>query len=218
MIALLRYAFLRSSRESLLYSLLFGPGVMLVSPLLVIACYSFIRGQSAYPVSLDDSLTPEATARLVGEIGRMLGALSASFASFSIFRQELADRSLGFFLLAIRSRSVVLAATVYGVVAGLAGFLVLVAGVAALTAHWPPFTPALFASLIVSTVAAAALGAAIAAISPEQTMLVAAAVGSLVFAMILGKWPVPFALLLILITGALLIEGASTILRRRCTI
>lgn len=218
MIPLLRYAFLRSSRESLLYSLLFGPGVMLISPLLVIAVFLFFRGQATYPMSLDDNLTPEETARLAGEIGRILCVLSASFASFLIFRQELANRSLGFFLLAIRSRSVVLAATVYGVLAGFSGLLVLVVGVAALTAHWPPVTPALFASLIVSTVAAAALGAAVAAISPEQSMAVAAAAGSLLFAMILEKWRTPVLLLLILITGVLLIEGASAILRRRCTI
>lgn len=217
MIALLRYAVLRSSRESLLYALLFGPSAMLTSPILVTATYLFLTGHGIYPMSMT-SLTPAANARLVGEIGRFLCSLSAGFAGFAIFRQEMANRSLGFFLLAVRPRAIILAATIYGVIAALAGLLLLVAGVAALTAAWPPYTPALLGTLICSAVVSGALGALIASISPDPTMLVATAVGSLAVTMVLERWPTPPTMVLFLATGGILIAVSSTILRRRCTI
>jgi len=214
-IPLLRYAILRNSREGLLYALLFAPSVMLITPLLLRSL--FLNGQAAYPMTLDRNLSSVATALLFGEIGSILCALAASAASFSVFREEMANRSLGVILLAAHPRSVVLASVVYGACGALAGFLLLEAGVLALVAHLPS-NPSRIAVVVVCAVTSSALGAAVASISPDPTMLMPASAGALLIAAVPGKLSTASALVLLLVLGSILIVTASTILRRRCSI
>lgn len=217
MIALLRYAILKSAREKFLFALLLAPSVILLSPLLAISAVSLAKGQAAYPMSFDARISPAAAARMGGEIAMAMASLAAGAGGFWIFRREMANRSVSFFLLAARPQAVAFAATIYGFLAGMTASLIVMSGLAALTLHWPASGRA-FLIAMVSSLATSAMGTLLVTISSEESMLLPVFGGSCVIAVSLMSAKTPAALPAAVVAILLFAVSSSLLLRWRCPV
>jgi hypothetical protein len=217
MMALLRYAFLKSAREKFLVALLISPAVMLLAPLLGVAALALLQGHGTWPLSIDPRWPPFATSRLMASVGVMLSAISAGAGGFWIFRRERANHSLGSFALAIQTRAIALAATIYGSFAGIVSFLLVVACATALTSCVPPNVWITFAMSIASSLFASALGTALVALSSEASMLMPLYAGSVLVSLLLLNAKNHLFFVAMAAAGAVLLTaGASILMRRRC--
>jgi hypothetical protein len=215
MIALLHYALLKSAREKFLAALLAGPAVMIVAPFLG-ALVGALLGAPGTALRPSDFGRTE-WAGMMAAAGVMISSLSAGAGGFWIFRREMANRSLGLFVLAARPRAIALAATIYGAAAGMAAFLIIVACTAVLTRHLPP-DGMVFLAAFVCTLAASALGAVLITVSPEKGMLVPLYAGSIAMSVLVTRSKGNTYLLAVLAAGLLLAATAAMLMRRRCAI
>lgn len=218
MIALLRYSILKSRRENFLFALLFSPAIMILAPLLGTVAYWMTRGVITWPLSADPTLPASNTARVMGIGGSFLSTIAAGVGGFWIFRQEMFNRTLGFFILAVRPRSIAVAATIYGATAGVASYLVIVASGAALTAHLPQQPARQLLLTIACCLAASALGITLLSFSSEISMLMPVYAGSIALAGLVSTSESPVLAAAVAAGGGLLTTIASFMLRRRCAI
>jgi hypothetical protein len=214
MMALLRYALLKSAREKFLAALLVAPAVMLVAPFLGGLAAAALMGPGSALRPKDFGTTH--WAGMMATVGAVISSLSAGVGGFWIFRREMANHSLGSFALAARPHAIALAATIYGTAAGMASFLILAGCTSILTGHLPPHAT-VFLFALVSSLAASALGAALITVSSETTMLVPVYAGSLVIAMLVATKGTIF-LLAALAASVLFAAASSMLMRRRCAI
>lgn len=215
MIALLRYAFLKSSRDEFLKRLIMAPLFLLMEPLIGTASYHIYQGTIHYPLELDRNVPPAATALALIHAALVLSSLAAAIGSFWIFRREVATRDIGLFLLASRSRTMAMAAAAYGALSGLAVFVASLILVGAATAHLVPNMAmhSLFATL--SCMTAAVIGVSLVAISSDITMLVPVIAGAVALGVLLWQprmwWSLPITVTIVILTAA-----SAALLRRRC--
>ena len=121
MIAILRYAFLKNKRDGSLAAFLLGPIIMLSAPLLGVA--AFLKGGPVYPLSLDPQWSAARTAANMAPAAMCAVAFFAALAGFWGFRSEIANRSIGSFVLAARPATIQTASALFGAAAGFAGYL-----------------------------------------------------------------------------------------------
>ncbi|HXG58530.1 MAG TPA: hypothetical protein VNL91_05880 [Thermoanaerobaculia bacterium] len=207
MIALLHYAFLKSWRDrSLPAFTLFTAGTFLMTRI-AISAVGMIRGQRI----VDDFFY-----RDLPTIAAVSSAMMAGLAGFWTLRLEIADRSIGSFVLAARSVLMAAAITVYAACVGFSSFLFAIP----ITGIRVPPEVGSFGNLMLlaacSSVVAGAFGLAMATISPEPPMVVPTWIG--VIAIIIATFeliePVAFVGSIILL--ALLLTMTSLLLERRC--
>lgn len=213
--ALLRYALVKSWRDHLLYGLLVSPTVITCAPLLGIAMFDAVRGHGAFPLR-GSATSPAAAAALLGICNVVISAIVAAVGAFTIFRSEVANRSVGLFLLARHPRAVSMASTVYGFFAGVSSYVVARSVIALLTRSQPPDTRPELLIAVIAAVAGSALGSALVAISPEMIVLVPAYAGSVIVAAFLLRSPNLVWIGGVLATAALLVTFTPILLRRRC--
>lgn len=213
MIALLRYAFLKSSRENLLSGLITGPLVALFVPVFGMAAGRVVAqmtGGMMPPRVSGASISSGLTGAAM-----VLAAISAATGGFWILRREVATREIGLFALATRFGTISLAATTYGALIASSVYLVSIGLVRIITGQFPPDIVAISIFTILTCIALSALGSALVALSPDANMMVplyALTLGTLIFtdqAMKLYSAP--------LVVAAVLLLGTSAVLmRRRC--
>lgn len=218
MIALLRYAILKTWREQLAIGLLLAPVVMLALPLLAMALNNLRLGQPAYPLSFDPRLGPGGTAAMIGEVVLLICGMVGGVASFRVFAREIAAKGLGFFYLALPPRTVATAAAVYGVLIGMGSWLVAMSVVSVLTASFPAEAGRQFLIALISSAVCSTLGSVMVRISTDATMLVPVYVAGAALGMTLLESGTPIAFALSIAAVLLMMVIAQILWRRRCAV
>lgn len=177
--ALVRYAFLKSSRDTSLLSLTVAPTVMVVSLMLGIIGYQMLRGEARYPMTFDARTTPQATALALLQGSTFGAVVMAAIAGFWLFRTEIGNHSIGTMVIAIRARAISAVATLHGAIIGTSAFLLSLAMIVLFTAHVPAPAPRLVFMIGCTAVAAAAWGILLATISPESAMALPVIAGAM---------------------------------------
>ena len=155
--ALVRYALMKGMRDGIILPLLFGPALLFVSPLLVTAAFRFFTGGDVWPMSIPGA-PPGTTVHILTLPAILSGTVSAGVAAFWIFRQEMAGRTMGFFLLAQPARVPATMTMLFGTVMGTAGTAVSIGLIALLTESRIPMDAAKALSGVAAIAIAAALG------------------------------------------------------------
>ena len=214
--ALLRYAFLKSSRDQSLLALTIAPAVMLTAPVLGIAVAQMLRGVGRYPVSVDMRTTPQATAGGMMGVAAVASIVIAAIAGFWLFRIEIGNHSIATMVMATRARAISAVATLHAAVIGSGGFLLSLAITALFTAHVPASAPRMLLLMVCATVAAGASGILMATISAETPMLVPAIAASVMIAFFVLQAGAPRVIAGSAITSVLFVLTAAVLMERRC--
>lgn len=214
MTALLRYAFLKTSRDGSFVAFALVPVLMPIAAL-VGGTVAQSHGLH-YPFLMGRGETPLQSAT---EIANMTTALASFFAvlpAFWTFRSEIASRSIGSLALATRPATIVLALITLTTAIMTVAWLISMIAILALTTAWPPHAGMLSLKLIVVCLSASATGAAAVAISPEPAMVIAVYLASTVSTVWFEKAKSAPMLIAPLALSAILAASATFALERRC--
>lgn len=164
MMAVLRYALLKSWRDRSLVAFMIWPMLAGVGPWIAMTLERH-AGRNAP--------SPEDIAHISGMIGAMTGVSLASMFAFWTFRSEVATRAVGAFLFAARPLTVIASLILFGAAGGLASTLIVEGTLAVLAGTAPVIRLASgVLSIVVSSFMGAALGALAVTISAQPTMLI----------------------------------------------
>jgi hypothetical protein len=215
MIALLRYALLKGFREKSLIPILFGQSVMIGASLLGTGTIAILKGHSRYAVALyPGSAAQQATE--IAYVAAALAALTAGVAAFTLFREEIENHSIGFFVLATRPMAIVAAATLCGALIGIGSFAAAIAVTALLTFNITMQLGMIGALTIVLCFFGGALAVFLGAFSADFGMLIpfgAVTVAASVFLLNTRTATMSAAALVI---SVILMAASSPLLERRC--
>jgi len=212
MIALLRYLYLKSARDSSLIAFLLIPALVPVAALSGVT----LKGHLQYPFYMDALYTPVQNATLATTIAMGTSVLFAGIASFWTLRAEIATRSVGSFLFAARPITIALALILFAATIGLAGWLCAVALTGALTTAVMPHLALITLKVVVALIAASAAGALVVTISPQPGMIIGSYLGLIVLHLLLATskgWVQLLVAVVVVIVCTLL---AAFLLERRC--
>jgi hypothetical protein len=218
-IALLRYAILKSLRDGTLAALLLAPAVMVLAPLLGVSAFHAIRGQGTYPLELDPNMPPAATAMGISLAGAIISTLGSGLAAFWLFRREVATHTLGSLMLAARSRTIVLSAVAYAATGGIGAFLFCVLMVLLFTLHLPSEGLTILLLAACSSLLASATGVLLLTFSSDRSMLAPLGATSIFVAFLtfqLRSVPAGIAVAAVAFAGIVLFSVAAVLLERRC--
>jgi hypothetical protein len=176
MIALLRYAFLKSRRDGSLLGFVF---VVTLVPFAAMAGVTLAKGHWHYPFYLNAQYTPVQNANLAAEIVLVVAVFFSAIPAFWTFRPEIETRSIGALLLAARPVTVALALILFAASIGLMGWLGAVAVIGALTSAFPSHLALMTLKLATGVLAASSIGALVVTISPQPFMVVCSYVACL---------------------------------------
>jgi hypothetical protein len=143
-IGLLRYAILRGLRDGTLITLLAAPTVMVSMP--------------AVAVWLSGGSVPMPPADVMTAMLLFHAALMGSLASFMAFRNEIATRSIGTFVLAAPSWLIPAASTIYGWIVGTIASSLSAAGMFVTGWGVPPDAGSAMVNVAIMALAAASVG------------------------------------------------------------
>ena len=213
MIALLRYAILKSTRDGSLPAFVFLP--MLV-PLAALAGATLGKGHWHYPFYLNVQYTPVQNANLAATIGVAIAVFFTVIPAFWTFRPEIETRSIGALLLAARPVTVALTLILFAASIGLLGWIGSVALIGTLTGALPSHLALMTLKLATGVLAASSVGALVVTISPQPFMIVC----SYIVCMFLVPWVASskgWLQILVALTAAILCTALTTLLlERRC--
>jgi hypothetical protein len=213
MIALLRYLYLKSARDSSLIAFLFVPMLIPVAALSGVT----LRGHLQYPFYMNPLYTPVQNATLAASIAMATSVLFASIAAFWTLRAEIATRSIGSFLFAARPLTIALALILFSTTIGLVGWLSAVALTGALTTAVMPHFALVTLKVVVALITASAAGALVVTISPQPGMIIGSYLGCAVLFPLLAKSTKGSVQLLVAVVVAIVCTALSAfLLERRC--
>jgi len=212
MIALLRYLYLKSARDSSLIAFLLVPMLVPVAALSGVTLKSHLQ----YPFYMDALYTPVQNATLAATIAMAISVLFASIAAFWTLRAEIATRSVGSFLFAARPLTVALALILFAATIGLAGWLGGVALTGALTTAVMPHLALITLKVVVALIAASAAGALVVTISPQPGMIIGSYLGCVVLIPLVAKSKGSVQLLVAVVVAIVCTLLAAFLLERRC--
>lgn len=218
MIALLRYLVMKSMRDNTLAALISAPLVMVIAPLLVVWLFQTLSGGWSFPLVIDSRVTPVESGAVMLEVITHLSILASGLSGFWVLRGEIANASIGSFLLASRGRSMAAAATIYAALGAFAAFLLSWGLTSLLTAHVPGGIATLPIVLAACFLGAAA-GVLMVTISAERSMLVLAGAAAILISVPMARSQSVRELVVIAgvaIAGLFLILISSHLLERRC--
>lgn len=211
--ALLRYAIVKSSRDHLLFGLLLTPLIITCIPPLAVRLLAAVRG-----IPMPGSDSGAGTAAFLGGCAVVISTIVAAVGAFSIFRSEVASRTVGLFFLARHPRAVSMASTVYGFLAGVCSYLLTRAAIFLITESQPPHARPELLIAVIAALAGGALGSALVAISAEMIVLVPAYAGAIIVAVNLLESPELLWIGSVLAIAVALMTFAPILLRRRCAV
>jgi len=175
-IAVLRYAFLKTSRDGSLVAFLVFPVLAAIGPWLGVTLGSRF-GESGPG--------PKEMAEMSAMMGGTVAISLASMFAFWTFRGEIASRSIGAFLFASRPLTIVIALIIFGTVGGFAAMLVVDGSLAVLAGASPSTHLLSFVlNVLAFSLTAAAIGVLSVTISAQPTMLIGALWGTYVLFLI----------------------------------
>jgi hypothetical protein len=216
MIALLRYALLKGVREKYLVLILFGQSVMIGASLLGAGTISILKGHGANEFTLYHvSAAQQATE--IAWFAAAAASLTAGVAAFTLFRAEIENHSIGFFVLA--TRPIVIAATtaLCGAVIGVGSFAVTILVTALLTASVTAQLGMIGALAIVLCLFGGALAMFLGAFSADFGMLIPFGIVSEAASVVLLNARSATMAAAALVISLILIAASSPLLERRCT-
>ena len=214
MTAILRYAFLKTTRDGSFIAFALVPILMPVAAL-VGGTVAQTHGLH-YPFFMGRGETPLQSATDVANMTTALAAFFAVLPAFWTFRTEIASRSIGSLALATRPVMIVLALMTLTTAIMIVAWLISMIAILALTTAWPPHVGTLSLKLIAVCLSASATGAAAVAISPEPAMVVAVYLVSAVSIAWFEKAKSAPMLIVPLALSAILAAVATFALERRC--
>ena len=215
--ALLRYAWMKGVRDRTIPTLVFGPSLLSVTPLLATAVFNSLRGREVWPMTIPGTVNAAQTGQILTLPALMAGAIFAGIAAFWIFRPEMMGRTIGLFLLAQPRMAVPFAATLFGSITGISSAAVSVSSIAFLTQTDMPFS-ALAAGAAVAMVLSAALGALSIGFSSQFTILFPAGALSVVAMATLFEHPTPLFAAAGIAVAVLITVTSGYVWSRRCPI
>jgi len=216
-IAMLRYAYLKSLRDSSLIAFILVPMFFPLCAMFGITLdLMFAKGHPVYPMYMDVHFTPLQNAKMAGQITSGICVLFAVITSFWTFRSEIATRSVGSFLFATHPLTLAVALILFAAAIGLTGWIGGIAMIGILTTALPPQLALLALKVVAGTLAASAFGTLVVTISPNPGMIIAAYIAC-VFAIVWiekskSSSPVIAAVAVAIVCAAL----AAFLLERRC--
>jgi len=211
-IALLRYAWLKSVRDSSLMAFVLVP---MFAPAAALCGATLGKGWH-YPMFMEVRYTPQQNAELAVTLGMAGAMFFAAIAAFWIFRPELATHSIGSLAIAARPFRLVAVPALYGGLIGILAFIGSVGIVCLLTAAVPSHLASMALRLIAATLAAGAAGVMAVTISAQPPMIIGACLASAALTPVIDKpasWlQIPVAIAAI----AICISIAAFLMERRC--
>lgn len=213
MMALLRYAFLKSMRDGSLPAFLFLP--MLV-PSGALAGVTLAKGQWHYPFYMNVQYTPVQNATLAATIVMALSVFLSGIPAFWTFRPEIETRSIGALLLAARPVTIALALILFAASIGLLGWMGAVALIGALTGALPSHLALMTLKVATGSLAASSAGALVVTISPQPFMVVGSYLGCLFLIPWLADSKGSVQLVVALVASIVCTALSAFLLERRC--
>jgi len=210
-IAILRYMTIKSMRDRSFFGFILLPWML---PPLALIGGSISHKHIQFPLTLDPNLSAAGNATLLtGLTGGMIFVL-ASVVSFWMLRPEVAARSLGSFIFAVRPVTIIASLTVFATLLGIAGWIGGVAMVTVLTGSVAQHLALETLRTIALTVAMSTAGALMVMISSQPAMVIGAYAFAIAF-MPMEKHPTTqlFAAAAVTLVCAVI---ATILLERRC--
>jgi hypothetical protein len=214
MMAVLRYALLKSMRDGSLVAFTLGPVIMIGSALLGVAL--FTEGAHALPLTISPQWSAARTAAEIAPVNMFVGALFACLAGFWGFRGEVVSKSMGTFLLAVRPLTIQTAATIFGAAAGFAGYIANSIALLALTAALPPHPVRMAIETAILCLCAAAGGSLAVTISSEAWAIIPVYLCGVLAVPWLIKAHGILPILIALVLTMTFIATSTFLLKRRC--
>ncbi len=173
--AMIRYAYLKSLRDSSLIAFIIIPMLFPLAAMVGITLdLAIAKGHPVYPLFMNVHFSPEQNATLAGQITTGICVLFTVITAFWTFRSEIATRSVGSFLFATRPLTLALALILFAAAIGLAGWIGGMAMIGVLTTAIPPHIALMALKVAAGTLAASALGTLVVTISPNPGMIIGA--------------------------------------------
>lgn len=214
MIGLLHYALLKSLRDRSLAAFLGAPALVVTASLLG---GSLLRGQLRYPLTMSADLRPAQNTDLMAMIVTLIAISFTGMSAFWTFRNEVATKTIGSFMMARRPLSVALALVVFAAATGIAGWVAGMAAAGALTLALPANLASFALAFAIASLAAASLGALLVTISAQPATMAWAFLGSVPMLPGLLNASIRPQLLVIAPLVAMVCTGACAfLLERRC--
>ena len=214
MMAVLRYALLKSMRDGSLVAFALGPVIMVGAAVLGIAL--FARGTHTYPLTITPEWSAARTAAEIAPVNMFIGAVFACLAGFWSFRGEVVSKSMGAFILAVRPISIQTATTIFGATAGFAGYIATSVVLLALTASLPPHPIQLAVETAFLCLCAAAGGSLAVTISTEAWAIIPLYLSGVIAMPWLIKARGFLPILIAVVLTMAFIATSTLLLRRRC--
>jgi hypothetical protein len=211
-IAILRYAFLKSMRDGSLAAFLIMPIFMPAAALFGATIGKGMR----YPLYMNVEYSPVQNATLVAEIATAIFMMFSALPAFWTLRSEIASRAIGSFFFAARPATAIAALILFAAGIGVTGWLGAMLMIAGLTSAFPPHLGIHMLQVVLSCLAASASGALVVTISSQPAMIVCSYLGCLFLIPWLSKATSGGFAITTLILSAVCATLATFLLERRC--
>ena len=213
MIAILRYAFLKSRRDGSVYAFVLLPALFPVAALMGV---TVAKQRWQYPLAMNPQFTPVQNATLCAQIALTICVVFTVIPAFWTLRPEIATRSVTSFLFAARPVTVAASVILFAFSLGLAGWIGAITLIRILTDALPPNVAFMTLKAAAGCLAASALGAMLVTISSQPAMIVGAYMASVVVIPWMESSKSPASALIMTAFSVLFAALAGLILERKC--
>ena len=214
MMAILRYAVLKSVRDRSLPIFAGTPSAMALAILLGTTAAGH---HLVYPLYIYHDWPPAQNAAVASAITAAVAVFLTSMTAFWTFRPEVATRAIGAFLMGTRAAAVARALVIFAAVIGIASWLASVGVIVLLTSVFPSNFAAVLLAVVIFSILAAAIGALIVTINTQPSMMIWAYLGSMVFVAWLSNGRhVTGTMVSAVVLSIVCTIGCAFLLERRC--
>jgi len=211
--AMLRYAYLKGLRDSSVIAFL---AIEMLIPVAALGGVTFGKGHFHYPLYLEAHFSPAQNATMAGQITTAICVFFTVITAFWTFRSEIATRSVGSFLFAMRPLTLALSLILFAAAIGVAGWIGGMAMIGILTTAFPPQIALMALKVVAGTLAASAFGTLVVSISPNPGMIIGAYVACVVLTVWVEKSKSSIQLIAAVALAIICAAFAAFFLERRC--
>jgi hypothetical protein len=214
MMAILRYAILKTRRDGTFWIFLLVPGFI---PAASLIGSSFHRATGfTYPLVMESSWNATRNATLAASIATVMCALISAVPAFWALRAEVASKSIGSIALAVRPIVIVLSTILYSTAIAFLGWCIAIVVIAALTTALPSQLAVIGAKVLLAALTMGSLGVLAVTISADPPMIIGIYLAALFTVSWFEKAKITPLLLVPLAASALFTAFAAFLLERRC--
>jgi hypothetical protein len=212
-IAILRYAFLKSLRDRSLMVFLAAPAVVNATVLLG----TTLAHRLTYPLYIIWTWSPRQNAEIAGTMATLFAVLFAGMAAFWTFRPEISSRAISSFMMGTRPVSIAAALILFAAITGTGAWIADIGVITVLTGAVPRHLALLVLLELVLSFTAASVGALAVMISAQPAMIIWAFAGSVVFMPWLASdKKTPTAMAVAIVVSIVCTAMSAFLLERRC--